>query len=130
MFFRVLSFLLLQVLGGVLGYLLAGGHLPVWCALAGVVTGSLVWLLVDAVRGVRFMRWLQSGESTELSLGYGFWSEVAERTRRQMRRRERRVAEADTKLQDFLAALQASPNGVVLLDTNGRIEWFNQMAAQ
>lgn len=130
MFFRVLSFLLLQVLGGVLGYLLAGGHLPVWCALAGVVTGSLVWLLVDAVRGVRFMRWLQSGESTELSLGYGFWSEVAERTRRQMRSRERRVAEADTKLQDFLAALQASPNGVVLLDTNGRIEWFNQMAAQ
>ncbi|CAM8652723.1 BaeS Signal transduction histidine kinase [Comamonadaceae bacterium] len=130
MFFRVLSFLLLQVLGGVLGYLLSGGHLPVWCALAGVVSGSLVWLLVDALRGVRFMRWLQSGESTELSLGYGFWSEVAERTRRQMRSRERRVAEADTKLQDFLAALQASPNGVVLLDTNGRIEWFNQMAGQ
>src|SRR3989338_5585064 len=32
------------------------------------------------------------------------------------------------KLQDFLAALQASPNGVVLLDAQGRIEWFNQIA--
>jgi two-component system phosphate regulon sensor histidine kinase PhoR len=32
-------------------------------------------------------------------------------------------------LQDFLAALQASPNGVVLLDSEGRIEWFNQTAA-
>jgi two-component system phosphate regulon sensor histidine kinase PhoR len=130
MFFRVLSFLLLQVLGGVLGYWLVGVHSPVWGAVAGIIVGGLLWLLVDAVRGMRLMRWLQSGESTELTLGYGFWSEVADRTRRQMRSRERRVAEGETKLQDFLAALQASPNGVVLLDATGRIEWFNQMAGQ
>lgn len=130
MFFRVLSFLLLQVLGGLFGYWFAGVPAVAWWVLAGVVAGSLLWLLMDAIRGVRLMRWLQSGESTELTLGYGFWSEVADRTRRQMRSRERRVAEGDTKLQDFLAALQASPNGVVLLDASGRIEWFNQMAGQ
>jgi len=130
MFFRVLSFLLLQALGGVLGYLLAGKYSPVWGAVVGILAGSFLWLLIDAVRGAKLMRWLQSGESTELVLGYGFWSEVADRTRRQMRSRERRVAEGETKLQDFLAALQASPNGVVLLDPNGRIEWFNQMAGQ
>lgn len=130
MFFRVLSFLLLQALGGVLGYLLAGQYSPVWGAVVGILVGSFLWLLIDAVRGAKLMRWLQSGESTELTLGYGFWSEVADRTRRQMRSRERRVAEGETKLQDFLAALQASPNGVVLLDANGRIEWFNQMAGQ
>jgi two-component system phosphate regulon sensor histidine kinase PhoR len=32
-------------------------------------------------------------------------------------------------LQDFLSALQASPNGVVLLDSRGGIEWCNKMAA-
>ena len=32
-------------------------------------------------------------------------------------------------MQAFLAALQASPNGLVLLDAQGRIEWFNQTAA-
>ena len=130
MLFRVFTFLLLQVLGGGLGYFLASGHSPLWVALAGTVVGGLLWFFVDALRGIRLMRWLQSGESTELTLGYGFWGEVADRTRRQLRSRERRVAEGDTKLQDFLAALQASPNGVVLLDASGRIEWFNQMAGQ
>lgn len=33
------------------------------------------------------------------------------------------------RLDDILAALQASPNGVVLLDKEGRIEWCNAMAA-
>jgi two-component system phosphate regulon sensor histidine kinase PhoR len=37
--------------------------------------------------------------------------------------------ESDRRLRDFLAALQASPNGVVLLDADTRIEWFNQTAA-
>jgi two-component system phosphate regulon sensor histidine kinase PhoR len=130
MLFRVFTFLLLQGLGAGLGYFLGETYSPVWAALTGTVLGGLLWFAIDALRGIRLMRWLQSGESTELTLGYGFWSEVADRTRRQMRSRERRVAEGDTKLQDFLAALQASPNGVVLLDATGRIEWFNQMAGQ
>ena len=37
--------------------------------------------------------------------------------------------ESENRLQDFLAAFQASPNGVVLMDPHGQIEWFNQMAA-
>jgi len=36
---------------------------------------------------------------------------------------------AETRLQEFLAAIQASPNGVVLLDPQGRIEWCNDIAA-
>jgi len=130
MFFRALSFLLLQVVGGLGGYWLSTAGGPPWSLFFGTVAGGFLWLLVDAARGMRLMRWLQHGESTEISLGYGFWSEVADRTRRQFRARERRVADGETKLQDFLAALQASPNGVVLLDASGRIEWFNQMAGQ
>ncbi|WP_296508603.1 phosphate regulon sensor histidine kinase PhoR [Rhodoferax sp.] len=130
MFLRFAFFLLLQGLGAVAGYFAVSRFAPVWGALVGMFAGGLVWMLLDSVRGFRLMRWLQAGESTELQLGFGFWGEVADRTRRQMRSRERRVAEGDTKLQDFLAALQASPNGVVLLDATGRIEWFNQMAGQ
>ncbi|WP_138516059.1 phosphate regulon sensor histidine kinase PhoR [Rhodoferax bucti] len=130
MFFRILSFLLLQIAGGLAGYWVSGAGLPHWGPFFGALAGGFAWLLIDAARGMRLMRWLQHGESTEIKLGYGFWSEVAERTRRQFRARERRVADGETKLQDFLAALQASPNGVVLLDASGRIEWFNQMAGQ
>jgi two-component system phosphate regulon sensor histidine kinase PhoR len=37
--------------------------------------------------------------------------------------------ESEDRLLDFFAALNASPNGVVLLDDDGRIEWFNQTAS-
>jgi two-component system phosphate regulon sensor histidine kinase PhoR len=130
MLVRLAFFLLLQGSGGLAGYFLVRGYAPVWGAVAGLLAGGLLWMLLDGVRAFRLLRWLQAGESTELRIGPGIWGEIAERTRRQMRVRERRVAEGETKLQDFLAALQASPNGVVLLDATGRIEWFNQMAGQ
>jgi len=36
----------------------------------------------------------------------------------------------EQRLQAFLSALQASPNGVVILDSDRRIEWCNQTAAR
>ncbi len=43
--------------------------------------------------------------------------------------RQNAAAEAQ-RLQEFLSALQASPNGVVLLDGEHQIEWCNQTAAR
>jgi two-component system phosphate regulon sensor histidine kinase PhoR len=40
------------------------------------------------------------------------------------------TSDSQDRLNDFLGALQASPNGVVLLDAQGRIEWFNHTASQ
>ncbi|HUR90725.1 MAG TPA: phosphate regulon sensor histidine kinase PhoR [Ramlibacter sp.] len=65
---------------------------------------------------------------------------VAQRRSRQREREKRRLMRGwqDTKeelrdsharLEEFLVALENSPNGVVLLDENGRIEWCNQTAA-
>jgi two-component system phosphate regulon sensor histidine kinase PhoR len=59
----------------------------------------------------------------------GLWGEVSDRARRLIRARERMTRDSQDRLEDFLDALQASPNGVVLLDSDARIEWFNQMAA-
>ena len=63
------------------------------------------------------------------SRGPGVWGELAERIRKLLRAREQQTRQAEDRLQDFLAAIQASPNGVVLLDEQGRIEWCNQTAA-
>jgi two-component system phosphate regulon sensor histidine kinase PhoR len=49
--------------------------------------------------------------------------------RRALRGREQLATDAEGRLQEFLAAIQASPNGVVLLDREGRIEWCNETAA-
>jgi two-component system phosphate regulon sensor histidine kinase PhoR len=46
-----------------------------------------------------------------------------------LRERERAIKASEQRLKDFLSAIQASPNGVVLLDENFQIEWCNQTAA-
>ncbi len=116
-------------------FILAGGAMGWWLfrwpgAVAGVSAGSMLWLVIDMVRSARVMRWLRRGESTGAPLAGGLWGEVTERTRRLLRKREVQIVESEARLQEFLAAIQASPNGVVLLDANGRIEWCNLTAAE
>ncbi|HCY14533.1 MAG: phosphate regulon sensor histidine kinase PhoR [Curvibacter sp. GWA2_64_110] len=129
MFLRLFSFLLIQCLGGVAGALVAPEDLQIRGALAGMLAAGLLWVLFDFSRGLRLLNWLRRGDVSDVPLKHGLWGEVADRARRLVRAREQQIRESDTRLQDFLAALQASPNGVVLLDAEGRIEWFNQTAA-
>ena len=135
MYLRYFYFFASQLAGALIGWFvvqqieLPGGLVgKLEGALAGVVLGSLVWALIDGVRSARLLKWLRAGDAaSDVSTG-GLWGEVADRARRQMRSRDQKIQASDTRLQDFLAALQASPNGVVLLDDKGRIEWFNHTA--
>jgi two-component system phosphate regulon sensor histidine kinase PhoR len=129
MLLRILSFLLLQGLGGLLGVWLAPQSLEIRGGLAGMLVAGTVWVLWDFTRGLRVLQWLRDDELSKAPLRLGLWGTVAERVRRAARVREQATRESERRLQDFLAALQASPNGVVLLDASGRIEWFNQTAA-
>jgi two-component system phosphate regulon sensor histidine kinase PhoR len=125
MLFRICLFVVSQLAGTLLGWWLGG----LQGALAGLAAGSLLWFVFDMVRGMRVARWLrQDDPGRELSMR-GLWGEVADRARRALRSREQQAADSQRRLQDFLAAIQASPNGVVLLDAQGRIEWCNQTAA-
>ena len=60
----------------------------------------------------------------------GIWGDLIDRMRRILNEQRKQTQNEVQKLQDFLLAIQASPNGVVLLDPEGRIEWCNQTAAQ
>lgn len=99
-----------------------------WMVLA-VVLASVWWLLLDVWSATRLLSWLRLGALDMPPAQLGVWGEAGDRVRRLMRARERELQTSDARLQDFLAAMQASPSGVVLLDAHGRIEWFNQMAA-
>ena len=129
MVWRIVSFLLCQLAGGLIGGFVVSQAAWLTGALAGVIVGGLCWFLIDLSRGVQFLEWLRLGDASTLALKTGLWGEVSDRVRRLMRAREKMTLESENRLQDFLAALQASPNGVVLLDSQGRIEWFNQIAA-
>lgn len=131
MFWRFFSFIAFQLAGGCAGWYAAAPTATATAtgALAGVVLGGMGWFLMDLVRSVRLLRWLRMGDASDVAMSTGLWGEVSDRARRLIRAREQMTRESQNRLQDFLAALQASPNGVVMLDSQGRIEWFNQMAA-
>ena len=90
----------------------------------------LLLLLFNGLQGLRLLRWLRAGATGDSPKQSGFWGEMSDRLRRLLRASERTKVESEQRLQDFLAALQASPNGVVLLDASTGMEWFNQTAAR
>ncbi|WP_411879879.1 phosphate regulon sensor histidine kinase PhoR [Polaromonas sp. YR568] len=104
----------------------------------GLAVGALVWLVIDSFFINRLLRWLrteQNNDTPAVMAGNapsmpGVWGEVADRTRRLLKNRDQQYQESQARLDEFLAAMQASPSGVVLLDAQGRIEWCNQMASQ
>lgn len=133
MFWRFVSFIGLQLVGGLAGWYAASSTHVTTSALLGVVVGvvlgGLGWFLIDLSRGVRLLRWLRVGDASDVAMSTGLWGEISDRARRLIRAREQMTRDSQKRLQDFLAAFQASPNGVVLLDAQGQIEWLNQMAA-
>ena len=128
MFLRFLLFIIFQLSGGILGSLIVPHALQMTGVLLGVVSGGFVWLLLDMSRVARLMRWLRLGDTSHAVMRTGLWGELSDRIRRLIRLRDQLTSESQSRLQYFLAAFQASPNGVVLLDVHGRIEWLNQMA--
>ena len=122
---------------------LAGGALGGWIGSRdgvswGMLAGATVWHGLDTLFAQRLLGWLRSEQSNEtpvLMAGPqprlpGVWGDVADRIRRLLKIRDQQYRDSQAQLDEFLAALQASPNGVVLLDAQGRIEWCNQTAAQ
>ncbi len=95
----------------------------------GLVATAMLWALWDSWRVGQLLRWLRTDPPGENTAKAGVWGEIATRVRRLLRDREREITNSRARLQDFLAALQASPNGVMLLDSDAHIEWCNQTAA-
>ena len=134
MLWRIFTFTLVQILGAILGYWLDDHYFPslaspLTAALTGAVISGYVWHVLDLSNALKVMHWLRKGDSQLDGVGPGIWSEIGDRVRRLVRTHERAVALSEERLQDFLSALQASPNGIVLLDSQNRIEWFNQTAS-
>lgn len=96
----------------------------------GVSVGALVVVLIDTWRGGRLLSWL-SGSMDDSPPGLvGFWGEASLRVERALRQRERAAALERDRLTQFLAAIEASPNGVLLLDANDQIAWCSRIAAE
>lgn len=125
MWLRFFSFVGVLLVGAVLGWFLRGW--PAACA--GLALAALAWWAVDALRALRVLRSLRDGQAAALPRMRGLWGEVADRVRRLDRTAQHRLQDSEQRLQEFLQAIQASSNGVMLLDAEGRIGWCNPTAA-
>ncbi len=129
---RFLSFFSLLAFGAALGFswaVIGDKPQPVIYMLVGALIAGVAWMLVDAWRGYRVRSWLRHGDLGIVPQMSGWWGVLLERARKLLRERERSIDAGEQRLKDFLSAIQASPNGVVMLDANAQIEWCNQTAA-
>jgi two-component system phosphate regulon sensor histidine kinase PhoR len=127
-FWRYLSLLLWVSFGFYSAFLISSDSFSALFLFSGSLLGGIAWVTVDYRRCRQLISWLRSDDLTEPPLKKGFWGLVSQRVSRALDDLEVRVSENEDRLLDFFSALNASPNGVVLLDDDGRIEWFNLTA--
>ena len=127
---RLFNFLLLNFLGFLLGFLIPHG-LGAWQgACLGIALVSVTYFLLDSWRSLRFLNWIRSNDILHSLDQAGIWGESADRLRRLFRQKNIELQASEESLRQFLSAIQASPNGVVLLDHDWHISWSNHTASQ
>jgi two-component system phosphate regulon sensor histidine kinase PhoR len=130
LFPRMLPSAFAALIGGLIG--MAVGRywaMPAWGALVGAASLVGTHAVFDAWRGQRFMNWLRGARSVSAPRDTGFWGEVGYRVERSVRLLEGSIEAERQRLAQFLSAIEASPNGVMMLDANDQIEWCNSVSA-
>jgi two-component system, OmpR family, phosphate regulon sensor histidine kinase PhoR len=116
-----------MALGTLVGLTLHNGWL-------GTTLGALVVLLLMALRhawhGGRLLSWLRGNQQASAPRDEGFWGELGYRIEKALRQKDNMLQGEAQRLEHFLAAIEASPNGVLLLDAGDQIDWCNSVAAQ
>ena len=109
--------------------------IPFWiwfditAALWAMVGTLVIHAAVQGWRFERFQKWLNAKVQQNDPPWSGAWLDVATRIQRQQTQAANQTKIQEKRLQDFLLAIQASPNGVILLDDEARIDWCNNTAA-
>ena len=127
---RTFAAVLAMLLGAFAGMLVGDSYRSTM--LGTLLGGSLAVAaaaVVDSLRGHRLMEWLRGSQAGQAPRDTGFWGELAYRFERTLRAREQAASREQRRLDQFLSAIEASPNGVLLLDASDQIDWCNRVAA-
>jgi two-component system phosphate regulon sensor histidine kinase PhoR len=113
--------------------------LAVLCALLGVIFNvktalivAIVVLLVQSLFGTfhkqRLWRLLDAPVYGEVPSAPGVWGEIYYRLHKLAKRWHAQVRQVEQQHSRFIQAIQASPNGVAMLDDHDQIEWCNAIS--
>lgn len=98
-------------------------------SLGGWALASTCWLILDGRRTERLLRWMSGGGHATAPRVAGLHGELGFRIERALNLRDERTQMERNRLQQFLSAIEVSPNGVLLIDEDDQIQWFNRTAA-
>ena len=130
LFSRVLRTALLVFLGAQLGMLVGiGWGVPSFGAALGGAVAAAILFTIESLRARRLLNWLRRDQEETAPRDPGLWGELGYRIERGFRRRDQQVALETSRLDQFLSAIEVSPNGVMVLDRGDQIDWLNSSAA-
>ncbi|WP_373761832.1 phosphate regulon sensor histidine kinase PhoR [Neisseria dentiae] len=122
---HLLSFAALLLAAAVPAYFLGG-----FAAVSGVWSLLLfAYLLLHWFHLARLIRWLANPKLRLVPRGYGIWDDIFNTLLLQAKSRKKRKQQLGRSLQRFNRVIDAMPDGVIILDQEGRIEWMNRLAA-
>ena len=97
----------------------------VWPA---ATAGLAAYLAYHLQHIARLMRWVHAPIDTPVPDGRGLWDDLFAALHRRARTRAEQQNALALALERFQQAAEALPDGIVLCDRHGRIEWFNPCA--
>ena len=98
---------------------------------------AAVWLLVLGLSALavyhasylaRLHHWAGLPRQRDLPLGFGSWGHALDRLNRYMRNEAIERTETATELERLHAAVDLLPDGLVVLDQYGHVQWSNRAA--
>lgn len=126
LFLRILILVVASVAGEVVGVRLGVSAVG---GLLGLSTVATLWALREEWRSLRLIDWLKRDSDAPAPSLPGRWGDIAYHAEKALRVRERELAAAHADQAQFLQAFEATPNGVMLLDSAHHVVWCNGVAA-
>ena len=94
----------------------------------GMLLGTTAYLGWNLFNEVRLERWLREGRTLEPPSSRGLWGEIFNGIYRLQRRQRRRRKRLSAILQGVRETINAMPDGAVILQDHGEIQWWNGAA--
>ncbi|MGD9385719.1 MAG: phosphate regulon sensor histidine kinase PhoR [Thioalkalispiraceae bacterium] len=91
------------------------------------LAGYLIWTLIN-LRHLH--RWLAKGKKYSPPISAGIWGQVFTEIYRLQKRNKKRQRRLVNLLARFRETTEAMPDGVVVMQANGTIEWWNDVGAK
>ena len=125
---RTINFLFWIFLGASCGLLFTNNEQNLTFALIGMLCALSGLYIYHLWHDSKLLDWLRQSDIDPNIRFPGFWGETSDRIIRFLKIKENLRLTSEESLRQFLAAIQASPHGVVILDNDSRIQWSNQTA--